>query len=221
MKRIKCAAWKRDDGKVFEGDSHADILQQIRDENPEETKRFKNKESGFVTFDNDFVYRKQAAKIAFEAGQIPKPVNLLFSECLRYPNIYHEFEGLVHDKYQHYAERICIPMSGAPYPLTDKNGLNLCSGYSRIVVGDRGPYVEINPSEINFDNVYELPEEYWRVNSPKAYYRHFTSKHKEIKIYYQLKPVTYADYRIGKYYISPFDLYYNDQVLIEPLNKGK
>ena len=39
---------------------------------------------GFITSDNYFVDRKQAAKIAFEAGQTPVLEDVLYSETLNY-----------------------------------------------------------------------------------------------------------------------------------------
>lgn len=41
-------------------------------------------EQGFITSDNYFVDRKQAAKIAFEAGQTPVLEDVLYSETLNY-----------------------------------------------------------------------------------------------------------------------------------------
>jgi len=74
--KIKCAAIKNKNGQIFAGRSHADIFQS-------QTKGFFHQcVQGFVTSKGKFVDRKVAAKIAFEAGQIPKLKTVLFSEDL-------------------------------------------------------------------------------------------------------------------------------------------
>lgn len=75
--KIKCAAIKRNDGIIVEGRSHAECIQKL----PSGTCK-RGKVMGFVTDDGTFVDRKEAARIAFNAGQIPKQVTVLFSEDL-------------------------------------------------------------------------------------------------------------------------------------------
>lgn len=76
--KIKCAAIKRNDRIIVEGYDHAVCIQK----SPLGTCKGKGYVQGFVTDTGKFVDRKEAAKIAFEAGQIPKPVTILFSEDL-------------------------------------------------------------------------------------------------------------------------------------------
>ena len=75
----------------------------------------------------------------------------------------------------------------------------------RLVVGQRGPYVEF----LALDAPLFIPElEGWRVAHERAYYVHYRTQGKAlVKVYLQKRPVNYADYRPGRYYISPFDLY--------------
>ena len=77
--------------------------------------------------------------------------------------------------------------------------------YVRIVLGQRGPYVELRSIDIGLD----IPNgEIWRVNSQLAYYVHYRAKGRSpIKVYKQLKTVKYADYKVGMFYISPMDLF--------------
>ena len=74
--KIKCAAIKRSDGVIVEGRSHADCIQK----SPYGTCKSGESSQGFVTDTGEFVDRKEAGRIAFEAGQIDKPRDFLFSE---------------------------------------------------------------------------------------------------------------------------------------------
>jgi len=88
-------------------------------------------------------------------------------------------------------------------PIFTKNGIPVADSFVRIVHGGRGAYVE-------FDSLYKqhlhIPEkEKWRVNSTRAYYIEYRT-YDGVKVYYQKKPVDYADYKIGRWYISPMYL---------------
>lgn len=97
----------------------------------------------------------------------------------------------------------------------------LVTGYKRIVLGSRGPYIESTTEQINFDNFYIPNNELWRVHNEVCYYVESRSRDKScVKLYYQKKLVNYADYKIGFYYISPFDLYVDNEVVIRRLNEG-
>lgn len=83
------------------------------------------------------------------------------------------------------------------------NGTLFATGYNRIVHGERGDYVEFEKEQIvpklisRFGNkpMDELDIYYWWLvpeTSPN------------VKIYLQKKTVKYADYKIGKYYVSPY-----------------
>lgn len=81
MKRIKCAAIQQD-GKIYEGWAHFRIIidmVEVQGIKPPITGL-----QGFVTEDGEFVTREEAAKIAFEAGQVRRQHSKLFSEDLRY-----------------------------------------------------------------------------------------------------------------------------------------
>jgi len=89
-----------------------------------------------------------------------------------------------------------------------KDALHLATGYRRIVVGKRGPYIEFDDSNINHKSFFIPQREEWRFNSELAFYNEYRSKDDcYIKLYHQKKIVTYADYLIGKYYISPYDVF--------------
>jgi hypothetical protein len=58
-----------------------------------------------------------------------------------------------------------------------------------------------------------------RFNDPHVYYAEYRSHDKsDVKVYWQKKTVDYADYRVGRYYISPFDLVDGEaKDLIDPI----
>lgn len=121
---------------------------------------------------------------------------------------------------QDYKSRLTIPLIGNSTTIfTTKSGQEIAIGYNRIVIGERGPYIEFD--DIIVDNSIIPPDQKWRLYSDVAYYVERRTTSDNIKIYHQRLTVNYADYKIGKYYISPFDLYVDGNVVIKKLtNKG-
>lgn len=101
-------------------------------------------------------------------------------------------------------------------------------GYTRIVYGDHGPYIEFDVSHIKCklvakyggDATFNVPKE------PKYYYYWYRPVHCNAKVYFQLKTVRglanaprrndgkrsmfarvegYADYKIGMIYVDPYE----------------
>ena len=112
-----------------------------------------------------------------------------------------------------YASRLSVPLEGdRETEFFTKSGIKLAQGYKRIVVGDRGPYVE-------------FPLEWFDPCVIRATFtQHFyyielrSSPPDNVKIYVQLERVGYADYVPGMCYVSPFELYdAAGNVLITPL----
>lgn len=88
-----------------------------------------------------------------------------------------------------------------------KDGNLLSTGYVRVVIGKRGPYVEFNKDQIQWDSFFVPDVEKYRWNDNRAYYVEHRSKcNSNVKLYLQKRTVAYADYKIGMCYISPFDL---------------
>jgi hypothetical protein len=79
---VCCAAIKRTDGIILAGRNHAFIIKH----SPKDTCRGDNSLQGFITSKARFVGRSEAGEIAFGAGQIKKPTNLLFSEDITQDN---------------------------------------------------------------------------------------------------------------------------------------
>ena len=110
-----------------------------------------------------------------------------------------------------YRKRLLIPVDGANLTLYTKTHTPISNSYTRIVIGGRGPYVEMNSSQIILGCCQIPNEEEWRIGSNRAYYIEYrTIDSSYTKVYHQKKTVAYADYKIGLFYISLFDLVQND-----------
>ena len=108
-----------------------------------------------------------------------------------------------------------LSVSGSITPLYTLNGTQICNGYDRIVIGDYGAFVEFSQEHITSNFVIKKGQEY-RVNDEKyknnVKYIWLTINDKsDIKIYFQKKKVSYADYKPKKYYVSVHE------VLNEPI----
>jgi len=80
MERIKAAAIRLKDGRVFTGKCHGNIIQSF----PGKVDRQDTvgSQHGFVTSDGRFVDRQDARDVAVAAGQVPEGIGVLYSEDL-------------------------------------------------------------------------------------------------------------------------------------------
>lgn len=101
----------------------------------------------------------------------------------------------------YYREQLVIPKGIIYTP----NGLLLAISYQRVVVGDYGAYLEISPEQIIKNNIRIKPGQEFRLNpnSHAKYEWHEPIDGSDVKIYFQLGTVKYADYKCGMYYVSP------------------
>jgi hypothetical protein len=113
-------------------------------------------------------------------------------------------------------DNIILPLQGEDITLYTANisgprlgrriikGEPIAEGYLRIVIGGRGAYVELHPTQILGSNIYLPAHARWRLNNPKVYFEEWRSKDiNDIFIYKQVRTVTYADYIPSYWYISP------------------
>lgn len=111
---------------------------------------------------------------------------------------------------EEYRERIILPLEGNPDTrFFTRSKLHIATGYIRIVIGGRGPYIEYSDVNICREAIAVPATEQWRLRpgSRTPYYEEYRSQCVAyVKIYRQLRVVDYADYRVGYWYISPFDL---------------
>lgn len=97
--------------------------------------------------------------------------------------------------------------------LTTHDGTILATGVSErgFVCGDYGVFLEIMPDQMVMDNIKVQPGQEYRVNNERyaknVKYQWFTDKAGDhIKLYFQQKGVTYADYKPGMWYVSPYEV---------------
>lgn len=121
-----------------------------------------------------------------------------------------------------YKKRLKILLDGDDVTeFVTKSGTHIATGYIRIVIGKRGPYIEFSDGNINKNNIYIPEYAFYRVHNNSVYYLEYrTLDESYVKVYFQKKLVDYADYKVGFYYVSPFDLKTKDlDELITPIKK--
>lgn len=88
-----------------------------------------------------------------------------------------------------------------------KTGLLLATDSVRLVIGERGEYLEFEIDQIVWDNFHIPEDQKWRLSEKyqdQVFYDEYRSNDEEnIKLYLQRKYVGYADYNPGMCYISP------------------
>jgi hypothetical protein len=111
-----------------------------------------------------------------------------------------------------------VESGSSGFAFKTKPGSLIAQGYLRIVYGDHGPYIEFSKDHIAWDNL-----ECERDNV--GYYNKWYSRIGRVLVYEQLRSVRllsnppagkysfkgnrkegYADYRVGRYYVSPYDV---------------
>lgn len=115
-----------------------------------------------------------------------------------------------------------IPLNGdSTKRLFSKRHELIACGYERIVIGEKGAYVEFLPSQMMSENIFIPENTKWRIRNENAYYIEFRSKRDNVMIYFQKKLVKYADYLLGYYYISPSELYLEDRSPVRVLGNSR
>lgn len=125
-----------------------------------------------------------------------------------------------------YASRLLIPLvcqdADRDLQFWTHSGLVVAFGYQRVVIGKRGPYIEFSPEQIRKESL-QIPDgAEWRYKPGSlAFYGEWRSRDRYcVKFYDQFKTVDYADYKVGMWYVSPFDLMtIRHSVLIKPLSE--
>lgn len=82
-------------------------------------------------------------------------------------------------------------------------------GYSRVVIGDYGAYVEIPLDKMILTDIIVKPGQEYRFQPQYKnvkYHWYCLKTNPDIKIYYQKHPVAYADYKPEMFYISPYEI---------------
>lgn len=102
-----------------------------------------------------------------------------------------------------------VEIAGKRQPIVLKDGTKIANGYDRIVVGNYGAFIEIDERDMVKEPLTTRKGEEYRERGDyrgKVKYFWKTVGDTEAKIYEQQKGVSYADYKAGKYYISPYEV---------------
>jgi len=83
-------------------------------------------------------------------------------------------------------------------PLFTVSGLRISDGYTRIVIGDRGPYIEMHYQQIIHGSLRRAVENH------RYFIEYRSTDACNLLVYFQTARVAYADYKPGMYYVSPF-----------------
>lgn len=79
------------------------------------------------------------------------------------------------------------------------------NGFQRLVIGNHGPYIEMDSIVLP---IVVKPGHEWRIGSSRVKYEWYIPKDsRELKIYKQINTVGYADYRVGMFYVCPYELF--------------
>ena len=96
------------------------------------------------------------------------------------------------------------------FPLVTLSGLQIANGFTRVVFGGRGAYVEFTSDQLVQNAVHLPSDQLWRRSRnwrSKVFYEEYRSHcPTNAKLYFQRKTVTYADYQVGFFYVAPTDL---------------
>jgi len=108
-----------------------------------------------------------------------------------------------------YSQRLILPEEVGDDQIVfyTKSGMNVATWYERVVIGDRGPYIEFCGEMLTKHGIYVPIDQEWRLHNENCQYVEWrTRDQSKVKIYNQKRRVAYADYQVGMWYISPFDL---------------
>lgn len=128
---------------------------------------------------------------------------------------------------QHYASIVPegLPLDGSTIPLYTIKGTLISNGYDRVVIGDYGAYIEFNNTQgikasikIKKGEEYRLTEKY---RDNVKYFWYTAKDESNIKIYYQRKEVSYADYKVGKLYVAPSEVLTTKHEVKAPISNTK
>ena len=108
---------------------------------------------------------------------------------------------------EHYRRRLSIPEFGGGEEVVLKNecGTVIATSYRRVVIGDYGAFIEFAPEHLVKESI--KPKFAGPQKKEASYLWYETKDPAQTKVYLQQHRVTYADYAIGKYYVSPDDVF--------------
>lgn len=103
-------------------------------------------------------------------------------------------------------------VSGNDVLLETVSGTVIANGYTRIVIGDYGAFVEIDSSQIRMSELHVKEGQAYRIEDPRyaehvKYLWYTANDRSDVKVYLQKRAVEYADYKPGMIYISVYEVF--------------
>ena len=134
------------------------------------------------------------------------------AEKYKYKKLPNELSKQVRIEYKKSLPDILNINGDLDFKIYSIEGTLISNGYNRIVIGDYGAFVEFDNTQAVKDNMKVKSGQEYRINDEKysenVKYFWLTAKdNSDIKIYYQQKTVTYADYLSKMFYVSPFEIF--------------
>jgi len=106
----------------------------------------------------------------------------------------------------------CLDINGnKDFKIYTLSNTLIANGYNRIVIGDYGAFIEFDNSQIIRDKIIVKHGEEYRFNDSSymkniKYYWLTAIDNSNIKIYYQKRIVSYADYKPKMFYVTPYEI---------------
>jgi len=109
---------------------------------------------------------------------------------------------------EYYKSQLTLPVEGQQINIYSPKDTLISVGYSQIVVGDYGAYLEISSDQIIRENIKIKVGQEFRFDSKYKvkYYWYCPIDNSNVKIYLQKRKVNYAEYKPKYYYISPQEI---------------
>jgi len=102
-------------------------------------------------------------------------------------------------------------MSGNTTKLETRSNTVIANGYSRIVIGDYGAFVEFSHAQADMRHLKIKEGQSYRIEDPRyaehVKYLWLTADDSDVKVYDQKRPVDYADYKPGMLYVSVYEVF--------------
>jgi len=145
------------------------------------------------------------AELAEAYGYCPQPEEAAEGNMRLYIRMLPEcFSGKPEENGKGYS----IPSNG--HKILTLDGMLLAEKYERVVIGQYGAFIEFLNDDAVRRNIMVQPGQEYRYSPEwmdKVRYYWCTAKDGSgCKLYYQRKPVVYADYKAGRWYVSPYEV---------------
>ena len=119
-------------------------------------------------------------------------------------------------------KRITALFPDLNHPIFSLDGFLLANKADRIVIGDYGAFIEVADKDMVKENLKVKPGQEYRINEERyaknvKYHWYIPKEGYETKCYYQQRSVSYADYKPGCWYFSPYEVCLEENLIKEEI----